>query len=751
MISAWTQSGSIMASYRDVTGSLSVRRIGDASYVGFVKSGTPLPGCRIVDRCPDHPGWDRVTWIDYDARKRDLENNQSLLFEADVSPVRRFMTDHLCKLEPPRRCFMDIETDSRGSITEAMAGLRRVLAIVVIGDDGRRFKECLQVDTDHDEGVLINRAHAFMQTYDQVPAWNGDRFDFVVMKERAKLLKLDYAWERRLLFVDQLAAYKRFNTASESGDEKTSMSLQSVSMALLGEGKNDFNARKTWEAWAAGGDERQRMLDYCEQDTELLLKIEKKTGFLDLFQTLCTLTTALPNSHGLKPTAQFDAMSLRKAHLAKTRLPSKIDRVGEKYEGAFVMKSAVRGIMRDVHVCDFASLYPSMMRTWNMGWETKGLAGCTSPGTGVKFANATESILAGVIRECMDLRTVHKKRKGAATPGTEEWKDADRKSTAYKVFVNSGYGVVGSPYSRFYNRELVESVTLNGQWLIKQTIAAAEERGYTAVYGDTDSVFVVGCTVEEFDAFVRWCNRDLYPRLLAECGCNPAQSCVKLSYEKCFDRLIVPLGKGGTPVGKRYAGSYKSYEGKPGLPICPPGTPYNDKLFSKPEIKGVEYKRADSIKYARRLQETCILKILAGEEDPDVLQEWVSSERTKFFNGAIDVADIATTKGISQPLKSYKVDAPHVRVARELEAAGEDVSEGTRISYIITDGSVSPAKVISTESFSGEFDRFEYWNAAIWPCLERVLAGAFPDRPWERWRAKRPKKAPPGQLAFGVT
>lgn len=1010
MISAWTQKDGIYASYR-TNGVLSTRRIGDAQYVAFVRDANALRGdTAIIDRTVDFPGWTKLTFSDYDSRKSCLERNPGILFEGDVSPVRRFMADHKCVLDRPLRAYWDIETNPEVAFSEKEN--TRLLCSVLRGEDGRVFKHVLEDDCDEAEAELWEAVEESLSNYDQVAAWNGDGFDFEVRKARIERLmryrKFDKFWDnrRRLLFVDQMAAYKRFNTASESGDEKTSMAIGAVSKSLLGDqgGKTeDFHAKDGMKAWRAGGAERQKLLDYCARDVDLMPMIEAKTGHLEVFQTLCSLTTALPNSHGLKPIAQFDAMLLRKAHLAKTHLPSKIDRTVKPYEGAFVMKSSVKGLERTVHVCDFASLYPSVIRTWNMGWDMKvAEGGCIAPRTNVRFSTEVESMLAGVIRECMELRKVWKKKKAAATPGTEEWKAADRTSTSYKVFVNSGYGVIGSPYSRFYDQEIVESVTLGGQFLIKATIVEVEARGWRAVYGDTDSVFVTGCTVEEFAAFVKWCNAELYPRLLAELGCNPKFACVGLSYEKCFDMLIVPQGKDGQPAGKRYCnppecpiwmgdltfkslgdvvvgdvvvgwtkgvqggnigkrtlgkstvvavhrhtapivkvtmasgrtlrctsdhrwlsymtrssseyvtpkvgrklahvidiprelshaeamlaswlggifdgegclagktraqivitqsprvnpmvcerivkafevlgleygyhaekkleidgclryalrggaqarlnfltwcrpakafriepgvlgsrfalpdeivsiepdgegeviglttttgnyvawgyaskncGSYLHYEGSPGQPICPPGTVFNDKIYSKPEIKGLEYKRSDSIRFARRMQEECILKILSGTTDPTVLEEWVIAKRDQVMRGNFDLADIVTTKGISQSLDKYKAKGPHVRVAEEMEAEGEDVSEGTRIPYIVSNGAVSPAEVIHASKYDGKnADLHFYWMSSIYPATLRVLAGAFPNRNWRRWLGKRPKPTLPGQMSLlGLT
>ncbi len=739
MIACWSSRGDIIASYRK-DGVLSTRTIGKAEYTAYHPEKEFLLNAGAIDVRPDFPGWYRGVFHDYDSRKLALTNNPSL-YEADVSPVRRFMSDHACKLEAPLRSFADIETDSRGKIDDTILGLKRILAITCLGEDKVEFRQVLEADTDDAEVNLLREFWEFVAGYDQIVAWNGDKFDFPVLKERTKRLMPRFNIGGRLMFLDQLAAFERFNQASESGEEKTSMALQAVSMALLGEGKNDFNARKTWDAWVAGGVERQRMLDYCAQDTALLAKVEVKTGHLALFQTLCQWTTALPNSHGLKPTAQYDAVMLRRAHLRKTHLSSKLDgRVTEKFDGAYVMMPETKGIERDVHVADFAGLYPSIMRSFNMGSDTKGLPGCSVPGTDITFSTEKESLLCEVIREAVEIRVESKNRKKSLPPGSELWIEAGRKDASIKTFVLSGYGVQGSQYSRFFDFDLARSIPLIGQWLIKAVKTAAVARGYRVIYGDTDSVFVTGCSREEFAKFVAWCNSELFPKMLEEQCTRPEHRCVKLDFEKSFDRIVFPLGNVGQSVAKRYAGRYAYYAGIAAT------------AGAKPEIKGLEYMRGDAIRIATRLQHECITKLLAGEEDPEVFESWIREQRTRFFDREVALEDIVVTKGISRKLDDYKSIGPHVRVARELEALGEDVSEGTRIAYVVMDGSVSPSVVISADQFDGvTFDRHHYWMSAIYPPTMRVLAGAFPDHPWSRWIGKRPKAALPGQMTLGLT
>ncbi len=771
MINLWTEKNRLRASYRK-NGIFEIRDLGPAEYTAYARDPNALPNDRnIMSRTQDFPGWTKFVYYDYDTRKMACESNPGVLFEGDVSPPRRFLSDHNCVVDPPRRCFLDIETDSDIPFSHAIEGYSRLLSWAVVDEGGAAMSGILRQDTDDDEASLWEALWHCIGRFDQVAAWGGERFDFAVMEKRSAMLSRRYReefrpyWEhrRRLLFVDQYLAFKRHHMAPDSGDDKTSFKLGDVGQALLGEGKDEVPESlrgivgkgktmggSTRKLWDAGGAARQAMLDYNIQDAQLARKIEAETEYLALQQTIAEVTFTFVNTHGLKPMPFVDGWMLRDAHNRKTHLPSKLEPTGaeQEYEGAFVMDTAIQGIMRTVHVCDFKSLYPTVIRTWNLGAETKNIEGCLSA-NGIQFGIQTESMLAGCCRAFMDLRKYWNDQKKKYPPGTPEWKACDRKSKAYKIANNSVYGVGGCVWSRIYDVQIVEAITLGAQLLLKATRAAAIEQGFLPVAGDTDSLFIGNCTVEQFSAFVKWCNDVLYPRILSEHKCNPKFRCIELAYEKCFDRLIVPRGNDGDPASKRYAGSYLHYGGTAGRPVCPPGTVFESTKYSKPEIKGLEYMRGDSIRYARRMQYEAVMTILAGEEDADKLEAWVCAKQQEFFREKIAADQIVKSMGISKALGAYKTQGPHVRIAKDMQTRGEDVGEGTRIGYITTDGTVSPTAVIPVEEFDGtNFDRFHYWSKSIYPATLRVLAGAFPQKNWMRWIGRRPKKTLPGQMSL---
>lgn len=707
--------------------------------------------------------WLRIVWCDRDtcaSASEKLEDKGVLTYEADVSPVRRYCADHRVEVARPRRVYFDIETDSRVPFSKKEQ--MRVLVWSLVEEDGTSHRGVLAEDTDEAEAELLADLWHTLDRFDQVLSWNGDRFDFPVIRARTRRCELPIE-PGRWLWLDHLELFRRMNTMSaESGEEKQSYALGAISHAVLGEGKDDVDASKSWEMWAAGGEAREKLARYCVKDSDLMRRVEGKTGYVELLQTLCEVCGVFPNSRGADPGNQVEAFLLRMAIERGEHFASRFDKGsgGGQYRGAFVMEPTEKGIVRGVHVADFASLYPSIILSWNMSPEVrvekpKALRGgmpvdicpsylshlpivqppnpewaCEAPLTGTLFDTRVEGLLPAAVSHVLELRKSWNAKKSAAVPGTPEWKDADRRSTAYKIAANSFYGVIGSPLSKLFARDVAEAVSQAGVWLIKETIREAEALGMRVIYGDTDSLFVAGCERGEFERFVAWCNADLYPRLLAEQGCR--RNVVKLAYEKAFERVVFCCAK-------KYAGMYSHYKGTAAT------------AESKPEIKGLEYKRGDATRLARAMQEEIVsLVVVKGSEEQEAIEEVLTRYREKVLDGTLEPADVVVSKTLSKSLGDYarktKKDGSdarrpaHVEVAAVLETRGRDVGEGTKITYYCIDGASSPKAYKPAEDWENDVDRFDLWETFVWPPTERLLESAFPSRDWTGWGKVRPKK-----------
>lgn len=693
--------------------------------------------------------WIRICWRNRDAVKHycklfhsaKKENGDPKdpiqTYEGLVSPVLRYMVDNDKRPAKPRQLWIDIETDSRVPIMQAVEGHARILCWSAVDADGNEWEGMLEEFTDADEERLLRELWDVTEHFDQVMAWNGDRFDFPVIKarsERYNLLRPSVRDWRRWLWLDHLDIFKRMNmSAAESGDEKTSFALNPIAMSILGVGKDDFDSSRTYEAWAAGGDERLRLGRYCMKDTKLMPAIEAKTGFIMLLQTVADTCGTFPDTRGSNPGVQVEGFLARLAKEHGRKFPTVFKTYGtnEKYEGAYVLhpeKNA--GVHRGIHVADFASLYPTIICTWNMSPETilkkegEDYDGTTahSPLTQEDFRTDFVGILPLAVSQLMDLRKSWNDKKASLPPGTDAWKEADRRSAAYKITANSFYGVIGAPTSRHYDRRVAESVTQCGKWLILEVLREAEARGMRVIYGDTDSIFVADASQDQFEGFVGWCNETLFPDSLDRLGCKDNR--IKLAYEKQFDRLIFT-------AAKRYVGNYVHYKGSAA-----------DET-SKPEIKGLEFKRGDSIRLSRRFQEQ-VAHMLVGykcepdhdPDDPNLFEAAVSTWLDYVLTHALDLDDISVSKRLNKPLGDYKTDNPMVRIARMMEERGEDVGEGAKIPYVVVDASQSPQAVIPAQEYDPEatdIERMAMWDSQVWPPTQRLLEAAFPEHDWSRF------------------
>lgn len=715
-------------------------------------------------------GWLRVGWRNDRARREIIEAGDEgplgalAHHEADVDPVRLWLTETGAEIARPRRCYIDLEVDSDKSFAEMKGGEARVLAWAVVDDEGRRRVGVLDADDDEDERRLLRALWAELDAYDQVACWNGswgneEAFDFLVLWNRSRELGL-HVDPRRWLWLDQLVVFMKMNMHSaQSGAEKRSYKLEDIAQAVLGRGKRKEAGiipgkslgAQVRPMWDAGGAWRAAMARYCAEDATLLRDIERHTGYLDLFQTVCEACRVFGCTDGINPTEQVDGLMLHLGHQRGLRFSTKKyggDEKGDKYKGAVVFEPKANGIERAVHFLDFKSMYPSIIIAFNMGPDTirqipvNGPVpeGHTrAPTTGIGFTLEEESILVSALREVMRLREFWSAKKASLPPGTPEWRDADRRATAYKVIANIFYGVVGSPFSRFWERRVAESVTQTGVWLIQRTASEAEKRGGRRVYGDTDSAAIQNMARAEVESFVAWCNGELYPDMLSAQGCRET-AIVKVTYEKEFDRIVFCSKK-------RYIGRYAHFKGTAAT------------ADSEPEIKGLEFKRGDAGLLGMRLQAEVIdmlvggMKIAAGEVPTERIEDYhaaVERARRHVLDDALPLEEVVLSKSMQKPLREYAaklkkdgmpaVQPHHIVVAKMLKERGRQVAEGIKIEYVVKDADADPTSVIPAEDFAGAYDKFHLWESIVFPPTQRLLEAAFPGHDWEAWRRVRPKK-----------
>ncbi|MEM2936292.1 MAG: DNA polymerase domain-containing protein, partial [Candidatus Bathyarchaeia archaeon] len=164
---------------------------------------------------------------------------------------------------------------------------------------------------------------------------------------------------------------------------------------------------------------------------------------------------------------------------------------------------------------DFSSLYPSIIKVYNLGYQT---ILCPhreceinkvpdTPHWICTKRKALESLLIGSLRDLRVGWYKPKSRDETLPNELRSWYNVIQ--SALKVILNASYGVFGAETFDLYCPPVAEATAAIGRHAITQTIKSAQELGINVIYGDTDSIFLKSPSPEQVDSLVKWSQRDL--------------------------------------------------------------------------------------------------------------------------------------------------------------------------------------------------------------------------------------------------
>jgi DNA polymerase-2 len=321
--------------------------------------------------------------------------------------------------------------------------------------------------------------------------------------------------------------------------------------------------------------------------------------------------------------------------------------------GGLVLDS-VPGLYRGILVFDFKSLYPSLIRTFNIDPLThvppEAVAAAPAESlvrtpSGAAFRRDEPGILPELVRRLWSERA--RAREAGDAVGAQ----------ATKILMNSLFGVLGAPASRLFSPAVANAITTAGQHVIRLAAAAVVRRGHRVIYGDTDSLFVdVGeadpARAAALAARLRVAvGEDVATALRREFGC---ESHLELEFEKVYARFFMPEVRGGAGGSKkRYAGLLPGADGE------------------ALELVGLEAVRRDWSPVARRFQRELLSRVFRDEPVVEFIRAFVADLRAGRYD-----EELAYRKAIRKPLGAYtKTTPPHVKAARkQREPAGRIVA-----------------------------------------------------------------------------
>jgi DNA polymerase-2 len=611
---------------------------------------------------------------------------------------------------------IDIETDPRGRAVfsaalcggggaagpgaGAGAGVDEVLLALPEATVARALKGAPGLPTRvvacGDEKGLLMALFARLREidFDILTGWNVIDFDLAVLADAARRLGVPFEvgrapgqtrvirdssfWGRSRADIVGRVVLDGIDLLKSAFVKLDDYRLDTAARALLGEGKVALSPEE-----GRPGPEKARAIErafredlplfvsYNIADARLVLGILEKARLIDLAVER-SLLTGMPLDRVGASIASFDFLYLgalrRRGFVAPSVGGDGAE--GEPTAGGAVLDPAP-GLYENVLAFDFRSLYPSLIRTFNI--DPLGHVPGPSPEVEASLIRAPNGacfrrdpgILPGLLEDLFPQREEAKRRGDAIA------------AHAIKILMNSFYGVLATPACRFYSSPVANAITHFGQWALRWARDRVEEWGYRVLYGDTDSLFVAsGIAGRGACEEARRLGASLCARINDELRAHIAaayrvESRLELEFETLFLKFFLPSVRHGVAgARKRYAGLALSGgpEGK------------EEMVFV-----GMEVVRRDWTDLSKIYQRGLFERLFRGVDREEVAvytRDFVRELRAGRHDGLL-----VYRKALRKDLDEYTATTPpHVKAARLMEGPA-----GGLVEYVMTTAGPEPA------------------------------------------------------------
>jgi DNA polymerase-2 len=621
-----------------------------------------------------------------------MEGDVRVFDNPDVTPAS--FTPELSVLS------LDIETDPTASrlLSAALVGAGRDDVLLLTPEGADRPERAVACATEAEllRGI-VERVRA--TDPDVLTGWNVVDFDLAVLARLAEKHDVPF-----LLGRNDEPVRLRASNAPGAGQEATiagrvvldgiqlvrgaflrypSYALDAVAREVLGQGKTMTGPGRAEEILDAFHRDRAGLTEYNRNDARLVLEILRELKLVELSVERSLLTGMAPNRVAAS-IASFDFLYLTELGRRGLVAPSVEDASAPMPQSGGHVLEPDAGLWENVLVLDFRSLYPSVIRTFQI--DPLGHARASGDEDPIVAPNGARFRREpGILPQVLD--ELFPRREAAIAAG-------DRvASQAIKILMNSFYGVLGTSACRFASPELANAITGFGREILLGTKARIEARGLRVLYGDTDSLFVLSGVDDPARAqalgegLVEDLNRELADWIDATWR---VPSRLSLQFERLYRRLFlssVRTGQGG--ARKRYAGLVE------------------ENGQSRVIFTGMEIVRRDWTELAKRVQREMYERLFSDRPVDDYLCGVVQDVRAGRLDGLL-----VYRKGLRRKLETYTASTPpHVAAARKMSG-----KPGSVIEYVMTTEGPEPA-----DERESPIDREHYVQKQVRAVAEPVL------------------------------
>jgi len=604
---------------------------------------------------------------------------------------------------------VDIETGENNTLLYSIAVSSAEYESVFMLNSGKPIADA---NTDGYELTFFRDQKSLLQAFlewideydpDLIIGWNVINFDLNFIEHKCREFGVDFRIGRggewaavlqpngpngvRVARVPGRAVLDGIDTLRSAFWSFESFALDAVAHEVLGRGKliaSGEDKIKHIENWFRK--DKTALAHYNLEDCRLVREIFARTELIDFAVQRSRLTGLALGRHG-GSVAAFDYLYLPRLHRKGMVAPDiGHGKTSGESPGGYVMDSRP-GLYKNVLLLDFKSLYPSIIRTFQIDpfGLVKGLVASedktVSGFSGGRFVREG-AILPELIESLWHQRDIAKRGNNKAL------------SQAIKIIMNSFYGVLGTTACRFFDPRLASSITRRGHEIITRSRDYIQSQGYQVIYGDTDSLFVwFGDGVDETQAkntgtvLAKQMNKWWTDIIQEE---HKVKSYLEIEFENLFVHFLMPTVRGSTTGSKkRYAGCVRGKD---------------DEL--EMIFKGLETVRTDWTPLARSFQRELYRRVFFNEPYKDYISDIVA----RLYEGELD-AELVYRKRLRRPLDAYQLNVPpHVQAARKSKKRRKWVD------YVITPQGPEPV-----DNHPTQLDYDHYQEKQLKPVADGVL------------------------------
>ena len=328
--------------------------------------------------------------------------------------------------------------------------------------------------------------------------------------------------------VQQMDYFDLFQKFGYSYGTQASYTLDHIASVVVGEKKLSYAEHGSLHTLYKN--DYQKFIDYNIRDVQLVDKIDKQTGLMNLALTVA-YKGGVNYMETFGTTSIWDSIIYRHLSQQKIAIPPTVRKHKEPYPGGYV-KDPIVGMSKWITSFDLNSLYPNLIVQYNMSPETllSGPGDFTASGVdyylendidpelrerdvsvaanGSMYRKDKRGVMPEIIIGLYDERRAVKNdmlklqkdyEKGKTSELSREINRLENTQMAIKILLNSLYGALGNAYFRYFDMRIAEGITLSGQLSIKwaekamneamNSILKSDGKDYVIAM-DTDSLYV---------------------------------------------------------------------------------------------------------------------------------------------------------------------------------------------------------------------------------------------------------------------